>query len=50
MQFKKPKFWKYIKPNFLSKILKPFTSIIILNNFFLDLKKKKNFHKSNQFA
>lgn len=43
MQFKKPKFWKYIKPNFLSKILKPFTSIIILNNFFLDLKKKKKF-------
>ncbi len=43
MQFKKPKFWKYIKPNFLSKILKPFTSIIILNNFFLDLKKKTKF-------
>ncbi len=43
MQFKKPKFWKYKKINFLSKILKPFTSIIILNNLFLNFKKKTKF-------
>ena len=42
MKLKKPKFWDYQKPNFLSYILLPLTVPIILNNFFLNLKKKKN--------
>ena len=41
MKLKKPKFWDYQKPNFLSYILLPFTVPIIINNFFLHLKKKK---------
>ena len=39
MKLKKPKFWDYQKPNFLSYILLPLTLPIIINNFFLDLKK-----------
>jgi len=44
MKLKKPKFWDYQKPNFLSYILLPLTLPIIINNFFLNLKKniKKN--------
>ena len=44
MKLKKPKFWDYQKPNFLSYILLPLTLPIIINNFFLDL--KKNIKKS----
>ena len=40
MQFKKPKFWNFKKPNFLAKILLPFTIVLILNNFILNLKRK----------
>ena len=40
MQFKKPKFWSLNKPNFLAKVLLPFTLAIVLNNFILNLKKK----------
>ena len=39
MKLKKPKFWDYKKPNFLSYLLLPFTFPIIINNFFLNLKK-----------
>ena len=38
MRVKKPKFWDYNKPNFLSYLLLPLTFPIIINNFF----KKKN--------
>ncbi len=42
MNFKKPIFWDYKEPNFLSYLLLPFTLFIRLNNFFLNLKKKIN--------
>ena len=43
MKFKKPNFWDYKKPNFLSYLLQPLTIPIILNNFYIKLKKgKKN--------
>ena len=38
MNLIKPKFWDYKKPNFLSYLLLPFTTPIIINNFFLNLK------------
>jgi tetraacyldisaccharide 4'-kinase len=40
MKLKKPKFWDYKKPNFLSYFLLPLTFPLIINNFFLNLKKK----------
>ena len=40
MKFKKPKFWDYRKPNFISYLLLPLTLPLILNNFFLNIKKK----------
>ena len=40
MKLKKPKFWDYKKPNFLSYFLLPLTFPIILNNFYLGLKNK----------
>ena len=39
MILKKPKFWDYKKPNLLSYFLLPFTLPIIINNFFLRVKK-----------
>ena len=45
MKFKKPNFWDLKKPVFLSNILNPFTIIIIINNFFLNLKKRKKIEK-----
>ena len=43
MKYKKPKFWDFKKPNFISLILLPFTIPIIINNFFLKFKSlKKN--------
>ena len=39
MKLKKPKFWDYQKPNLLSYFLLPLTLPIIINNFFLNLKK-----------
>ncbi len=44
MKLKKPKFWDYQQPNFLSYILLPLTIPLIINNFFLNL--KKNVKKS----
>jgi tetraacyldisaccharide 4'-kinase len=41
MKLKKPKFWDYKQPNFLSYLLLPFTLPLIINNFFLDIKKNK---------
>ena len=40
MKLKKPNFWDYKKPNFLSYLLLPLTIPIILNNFCLNNKKK----------
>jgi|TARA_B110000027_G_C16114731_1_gene299560 tetraacyldisaccharide 4'-kinase len=46
MKLKKPKFWDYKKPNFFSYLLLPLTFPIIINNFFLNLKKNdKNSEK-----
>ena len=39
MKLNKPKFWDHQKPNFLSYILLPLTLPLIINNFFLNLKK-----------
>ena len=41
MRFKKPKFWDLKKPNFISKLLLPFTLPIIINNILLNFKSKK---------
>tara|TARA_B100001057_G_scaffold493690_1_gene588714 strand:- start:7007 stop:7951 length:945 start_codon:yes stop_codon:yes gene_type:complete len=41
MKLKKPKFWDFKKPNFLSFLLLIFTVPLLLNNFFLNLKNKK---------
>ena len=43
MNFKKPKFWDLQKPNVLSLILLPFTLIVRINNFLLNLKKKMSY-------
>ena len=43
MKFNKPKFWDYKKPNFLSYLLLPLTIPIIINNFFLSIK-RNNIH------
>jgi tetraacyldisaccharide 4'-kinase len=40
MILKKPKFWDYKKPDFLSYMLLPLTLPFIINNFFINLKKK----------
>jgi tetraacyldisaccharide 4'-kinase len=46
MKLKKPKFWDYKSPNFISYLLLPFTFLLIINNFFLKLKKNNtNNHK-----
>ena len=39
MKLKKPRFWDYKKPNFISYLLLPLTLPLIINNFFLKLKK-----------
>ena len=39
MKISKPKFWDLKKPNYISYFLLPFTLPIIINNFFLSLKK-----------
>ena len=38
MKFKKPKFWDYKKPGFLSYILLPATLPVYLNNWFFKKK------------
>jgi tetraacyldisaccharide 4'-kinase len=42
MILKKPDFWDYKQPNFLSYMLLPLTIPIIINNFFISLKKNSN--------
>jgi len=41
MKLKKPKFWDYEKPNFLSYLLLSLTFPIIINNLLLNFKKKE---------
>ena len=41
MILKKPKFWDYGKGNLLAYVLLPLTLPVMLNNFFLNLKKRK---------
>ena len=45
MKLKKPIFWDYKKPNFLSYLLLPLTLPIVFNNFFLN--KRKNESSTN---
>ena len=45
MKFKKPKFWDLDKPNIISHLLIIFTLPIIVNNFFLNFKKKDKYKK-----
>jgi tetraacyldisaccharide 4'-kinase len=42
IKLKKPKFWDYKKPNFLSYFLLPLTFFLIINNFFLNLRRINN--------
>jgi len=42
MIINKPKFWDFKKPNYLSYLLLPLTIPVIINNYFLSLKKKYN--------
>lgn len=42
MILKKPKFWDYRKPNFISFVLLPFTVILIMNNILTNIFSKKN--------
>ena len=51
MKLKKPKFWDYQSPNFLSYILLPLTFPLIINNFLLNLKKNiKENHKPKKIC
>ena len=43
MIFKKPNFWDLKKPNLISYLLLPFTIILMISNFFLNLTNKKKF-------
>jgi len=45
MKFKKPKFWDFKKPNFISYLLLPFTLFFEINNFLLKFKSKKKINK-----
>ena len=45
MNFKKPFFWDLKRPNFFSYLLIPFTILVIINNFFQNIQKKKKFSK-----
>tara|TARA_B110001450_G_C17625445_1_gene482935 strand:- start:416 stop:1354 length:939 start_codon:yes stop_codon:yes gene_type:complete len=45
MIFKKPKFWDYKKPNYLSYLLFPLTVVIKLNNLFKKFNKNKKKEK-----
>ena len=41
MKFKKPAFWDYKSPNFLSYVLLPLTIFILINNFFINKSRPK---------
>ena len=49
MILKKPKFWDYGKGNLLAYVLLPLTLPIMLNNFFLNLKKSKKKQKNKTY-
>tara|TARA_B100000780_G_C21114537_1_gene450777 strand:- start:294 stop:1235 length:942 start_codon:yes stop_codon:yes gene_type:complete len=40
MKFKKPKFWDYEQPNLISYLLLPLTIPLIINNFYLRIKRR----------
>ena len=46
MKLKKPKFWDYKQPSYLSYFLLPLTFPLIINNFLLNLKKKNKTNKN----
>ncbi len=46
MKIKKPNFWDYKKPNFISYCLLPLTFPIIINNFLRSIIKNKNVNKN----
>ena len=48
MKLKKPKFWDYKRPNFISYLLLPFTFPLIINNFLLKFKKKNNINQKTK--
>ncbi len=45
MKLKKPKFWDYKKPNFLSYLLLPLTIPVIINNFLLKFRRIDQYNK-----
>ena len=45
MNFKKPKFWDYKKPNFIAYLLFPITLLLTLNNLLLKIYPKKKFNE-----
>ena len=45
MNFRKPKFWDYKKPNYIAYLLFPITLLITVNNFLLKIYPKKKFNK-----
>ena len=45
MKLKKPNFWDYKEPNIISYFLLLFTFPLIINNFLLNRKTKKNIEK-----
>ena len=45
MQFKKPLFWDYKKPNLISHLLLPLTLPVEINNFLLNKKVNKKSDK-----
>ena len=50
MKLKKPFFWDYKKPNFISYLLLPFTLPFIINNFFLNHKNIKKIKRLKVFV
>ena len=50
MKLKKPVFWDYKKPNFISYLLLPFTLPFIINNFFLSHKNIKKIKRLKVFV
>jgi tetraacyldisaccharide 4'-kinase len=45
MNFKKPKFWDYKKPNFIAYLLFPISLLVTVNNFLLNIYPKKKFNE-----
>jgi len=47
MKFKKPNFWDYKRPNFISYLLLPLTIPVILNNILINIVKSKGANRDN---